>query len=351
MTGTGTEGFVEHPDGRRTWYRVTGERSERAPLLVLHGGPGACAPNDSLAIRRIAGDRQVYEYDQLDVGRSSRVGDPGAWTVEGHLAELALVRGQLVLDRVHVLGQSWGGMLALSHLLGGATGIVSLTLEGAPYSVPRWTETAARYVAALPTPTRQALERCERTLRRSTPKKVRPGPGKTDAALRRQAALMAKALPVLRTRPVQALARAESYVPPLRRLAYEVIGLELVRRHVFRRGDVPAGALVAMAGMNASVYETMWGPSEFVAWGPLRDFDLTDRLHEIEVPLLVMSGGHELFSPDQVRDLLDLVPHAQWELFEDAGHAAEFEEPERFATVLREFLLKVDEAAGSGARS
>jgi L-proline amide hydrolase len=337
-----TEGFVEHANGRRTWYRVAGEPSERPPLLVLHGGPGGCTGNDMLAVERIAEDREVYEYDQLDVGRSSRVGDPSEWTVDGHLAELALLRERLGLHEVHLVGLSWGGMLALSHLFDGATGIASVTLTGAPYTVPRWLETAARHRAALPTPNRRALERCERTLLRSTPKRVRPGPGKKDAALRMQAAVMAAALPLLLTRPAQAMARAASFVPPLRHAAYQVVGLEMMKRHQFRGGVVPAGALVGMAGMNRSVYETMWGPSEFVAWGPLKDFDLTDRLHEIDVPLLVTSGAHEFAAPDQVRELLERVPHAQWELFEDGAHAGPYEEPERYATVLREFLLKAD---------
>lgn len=337
-----TEGFVEHADGRRTWYRVTGEPSERPPVLFLHGGPGGCTGNDALAVERIAEDREVYEYDQLDVGRSSRVGDPSAWTFDGHVAELALVRERLGLHEVHLVGWSWGGILALLHLLGGATGIASVTLTGAPYAVPRWVETAARYRAELPAPNRRALDRCERTLLQSTPKRVRPGPGKTDAALRKQAAVMARVLPLLLTRPAQSMARVASFVPPLRRAAYQVVGLEMATRHTFRGGAVPAGALVGMAGMNTSVYETMWGPSEFLAWGPLKDLDLTDRLHEIDVPVLVTSGAHEFFAPDQARNLLERVPHAQWELFEDGAHAGPYEEPERYATVLREFLRKAD---------
>ena len=79
---TGTVEF----DGHRTWYRVTGEldpRSPRAPLLVVHGGPGA-AHDYCLAMTSLAGDdRAVVHYDQLGCGRSTHLpdADPAYWTV------------------------------------------------------------------------------------------------------------------------------------------------------------------------------------------------------------------------------------------------------------------------------
>lgn len=342
MTSPVTEGFIE-VGARRTWYRCTGSPTHRPPLVLLHGGPGGCSPDDVLAVDVVARDRLVVEYDQVDVGRSSRVGDPSAWTVAGHLAELAAVRDALGLTEVHLCGASWGGMLAMSHVLDGANGVRSLTLASAPVSIPRWLETAARFRDALPAPTQRALARCERSLLRSAPRRVKPGPGRSAASLRRQARVTAKVIPGLGSWPVQAAARVASFVPPFRRAAYQVLNIELVRRHVFRGPRFPEGMLVGQVGMNASVYETMWGPSEFVAPGPLKDFDLTDRLGEIDVPLLVTSGAHELASPEQMADVVAAVPGAQWELFEDCGHCSVFEEPERFATVLREFLLKVDD--------
>ena len=94
--------------------------------------------------------------------------------------------------------------------------------------------------------------------------------------------------------------------------------------------------------MNAAVYEYLWGPSEHFATGPLKDFDLTDRLHEINVPVLVTSGGHESLRPEHVEEMVARVPDAQWELFGDAAHVAVFEAPERYTQVLSEFLTKID---------
>jgi proline-specific peptidase len=106
------EGFIAVPGGR-VWYRSVGEqRNDRAPLLCLHGGPGFThyylEPLEALADRR-----QVVFYDQLGCGRSERPDDPSLWTVDRFVEELALVRTALGLDRLHLFGSSWGGMLAM----------------------------------------------------------------------------------------------------------------------------------------------------------------------------------------------------------------------------------------------
>ncbi len=335
------EGFLEFGD-RRTWYRSTGDPSDRPALLVLHGGPGAATGNSLDFVAAVAADRQVIEYDQLDTGRSSRVGDVSQYTVDAHVAELAAVREVLGLSQVHLLGASWGGMLAMSYALTRPEGIRSITLASAPYSSRQWVEAARGYRAGLDRGTLRALERCERTIERQGPPRAKAGPGPTSAALVRQGAMFARALGPASSAPVQAMARALTVLPPLRRPLYSIVSLPFIRRHVFRRGSLPAGAAAGFAGMNVSVYERMWGPSEHHCTGALRDFDLTDRLHEIDVPVLVTSGGHECVLPEHVKQLIDRVRDVEWELFEDCAHVAPYEEPARYTAVLNAFLGRVD---------
>ncbi len=104
--------------GMRTWYRIAGDPgSGKVPLLLLHGGPGIGSdvfePLEALA----AHDRAVVRFDQIGCGYSDRPKDPGLWTIGTFVDELATVRDELGLDRVHLLGWSWGGMLALEYLL------------------------------------------------------------------------------------------------------------------------------------------------------------------------------------------------------------------------------------------
>jgi pimeloyl-ACP methyl ester carboxylesterase len=107
-----TEGFIPF-HGYRTWYRIVGNGEEpgKLPLLVLHGGPGASYDYlEPLEAMTTTGRRVIF-YDQLGGGNSDHPHDPSLWTVELFVEELDAVRKALALDRLHLLGQSWGGML------------------------------------------------------------------------------------------------------------------------------------------------------------------------------------------------------------------------------------------------
>jgi proline iminopeptidase len=75
-------------------------------------------------------------------GNSDRPDDPKLWTLELFLDEVQSVRNQLGLARIHLLGTSWGSMLALEYVLGRASGLVSLTLNAPPTAAQTWAEAA-----------------------------------------------------------------------------------------------------------------------------------------------------------------------------------------------------------------
>jgi L-proline amide hydrolase len=135
-----------------TWYEVVGEgESEgRLPLLVLHGGPGSA--HDALERLGVLAEqgRRVVFYDQLGSGESDRPNDPSLWTVETFLGQLRSVRDGLGLERIHLFGSSWGGMLALEYAFTEPDGLASLVLNSTPTSAPRWAEETGRLHAALP---------------------------------------------------------------------------------------------------------------------------------------------------------------------------------------------------------
>src|SRR5881396_4425861 len=129
------EGYIDVPGGK-VWYRAVGDNAEATPLLCLHGGPGFThyylEPLEALA-----GRRQVVFYDQLGCGRSDRPDDPSLWTVDRFVEELAVVREALGLERLHLFGSSWGGMLALQYVLDRRPRLESLVLSSSPASSRR----------------------------------------------------------------------------------------------------------------------------------------------------------------------------------------------------------------------
>jgi len=131
--------------GYETWYRDVGPE-DGVPLLCLHGGPGS-THNYFEPLEQL--DRRVVLYDQLGCGNSSRPDDPSLWTLELFLDEVQTVRDALGLERIHLLGTSWGSMLALEYALRKPDGLASLTLNAPPTAAKTWAAEAARLRAPL----------------------------------------------------------------------------------------------------------------------------------------------------------------------------------------------------------
>src|SRR3954462_13277011 len=128
-------------DGHRTWYRVVGALdpdAPRAPVVICHGGPGATHDYVAPIAELSRSGRGCVLYDQLGNGRSEHLPDAGAafWTPELFARELAALTEHLGIDgRYQVVGQSWGGMLALVHALERPPGLVSVVAADSPASI------------------------------------------------------------------------------------------------------------------------------------------------------------------------------------------------------------------------
>jgi pimeloyl-ACP methyl ester carboxylesterase len=190
------------------------------------------------------------------------------------------------------------------------------------------------------------MRRYERGYRPATPKgnggggKVRTGV--SPAQVRRRGCALRLTYRLFATSATQRLASWASAAPPLRRMAYDVAALEYLRRYVCRRVPMPPAVFESMAGANLRQYETMWGPGEYFATGDLKDWDVTDRLAEVEVPTLITSGRYDEATPAQMRLLQERLPDACWVMFDDSAHMAIFEEPERYLAVVSGFLAEVE---------
>jgi L-proline amide hydrolase len=291
------EGTIEFR-GYRVWYAIIGETEEipgRLPLLCLHGGPGACHDYLEPLAAMAKGGRRVIFYDQLGCGNSDQPDNPSLWTVPLFIEEVGVVRRALGLDRLHLLGQSWGGMLAMEYALTQPVGVASLTIASSPASMVQWVAEANRLRRSLPADVQATLLRHEAA-------------GTTDSS------------------------------------EYQSAMMVFYRRHVIRLDPMPEPIARTFAKLerNPQVYRTMNGPSEFHVVGNLKDWDIVARLSEIGTPTLVTSGRH-----DEATALIAETVHrgirgSEWVVFEDSSHMAHAEEPDRYRNVLDEFLCRHD---------
>src|ERR1700744_588362 len=107
------------------------------PLLVVHGGPGL--PHGYLrSLERLADEREVIFWDQLGCGNSACPPNAALWTMERSVAEMAAVIEGLGLERFHVFGNSWGGMLAQQYALDAKPEAASLVISNSIASIPQF---------------------------------------------------------------------------------------------------------------------------------------------------------------------------------------------------------------------
>jgi proline-specific peptidase len=296
---TADEGYIEVPGGR-VWYRSLnpdgpGGDDASTPLLCLHGGPGF-THNYLEPLEALADRRRVVFYDQLGCGRSDRPDDLTLWTVERFVEELVQVRSALGLDRLHLFGSSWGGMLAMQFVLDRPwvqPDLVSLTLCGSPASMIRWVSDCEKLLADEPDDVRRVIRAHE------------------DAGF--------TACP-----------------------EYQAAILGFYRKHVCRLNPWPAGLERSFAEAGYVVYNTMNGPSEFTVTGTLKTWDIMDRLGEIEVPTLVVGGRYDECTPGHLEDIHRRIAGSQLEIIEDASHLCFAEQPAQFAAIINAFFDRTD---------
>ena len=290
------EGYISFK-GYKTWYGIIGEQDHqnKFPLLCLHGGPGFS--HDYLQpIGEIQNTgRRVVFYDQLGAGRSDHPDDSSMWTISLYVEELETIRKTLGLDQVHLLGQSWGGQLAMEYLLTKPSGIKSLTLADSLSNIAEWASETNRLKLELPKEILGVLDRHEAM-------------GTTDDS------------------------------------EYVDASMYFYRQHVCR---LPVWPDVLNASFEwfekyPQVYSTMWGPNEFNPTGILNDWSVVDRLGEIDVPTLILSGRFDESTPLINKTLNNGISGSEWVVFEESSHMPHLEEPDRYLQVLGDFLTKVE---------
>ena len=104
------EGYVDAGGGVRLFYRVVGTNPDT--LIVLHGGPGLTMEYLAKDLEPLAARHTLLFYDQRGAGRSSLVRDSAELDGQRFAEDLEAVRRHFRLERVNLLGHSWGAGVA-----------------------------------------------------------------------------------------------------------------------------------------------------------------------------------------------------------------------------------------------
>ena len=279
--------FLEY----QTYYRIVGEKTDKAPLLLLHGGPGSTHNYFELFDELALSGRQIIMYDQLGCGLSSMPDNTDLWKVETWLEELKALITHLKLEDIHILGQSWGGMLLIQYMCEELPkGVKSIILSSTLSSARLWKEEQHRLIQLMDEKDQLAIEMAEKT-------------------------------------------------GDFTREEYLLANDHFMLRHA---GDVPTEAspepLRREKNRGEMAYLYAWGPNEFFPTGTLKDFDYTDSLHKIKVPTLITSGADDLSTPVISKKMHDEIQNSTWELFSKSRHMPFVDEQEKYLALLKTWL-------------
>ena len=274
--------------GFNLFYRTYGKPT-KGTVLCLHGGPGA-THDYLLSLEDLAqfGYRVVL-IDQLGCGKSDRPRGTGLYTIAHNVEEVEGVRTALRLGKVHLMGSSYGGALAIATALKYQRNLRSLIVTGGLASVPLTVREMRRLVNRLPPKVRATIAKYE---------------------------------------------ALEDYRNPKYLAAVDVF----YRRYVCRLPVWPREVTYSFEHLSGPVYFTMNGPNEFTIIGTIKDWDVTDRLPTIHVPTLVTVGRYDEVTPRVAESIHRGIQGSKLVRFEKSAHLAMWEERAHYIEVLRDFL-------------
>jgi proline iminopeptidase len=287
---------IETPLGAyRVWTKRVGTNPD-LKVLLLHGGPGATDElYEPFDLWFPAAGIEYYYYDQLGSFRSDRPDEPSLWDLSRFVDEVEQVRQALHLDRDNfvLLGQSWGGILAMEYAHHHQQHLKGLVISNMMSSCHLYNAYANDVL--MPTMDQDVLAELKRF----------EAEGTTDDP--RYDELMIE----------------HHYLLHVLRMPFE---------------EWPDPVLRTFAHLNKDVYVPMQGPSELGLSGTLEDWDRSGDLKDIDVPTLVIGATHDTMDPGHMRWMSEQLPQGRYLHCPNGSHLSQFDDPEHYFPGLIEFL-------------
>jgi proline iminopeptidase len=289
---------IQTPVGEfKVWTKRIGN-NPRIKILLLHGGPAmtheymecfeSFFPKEGF---------EFYEYDQLGSYYSDQPKDSSLWTTARFVEEVEQVRKAIGADSTnfYVLGNSWGGILAMEYALKYQQNMKALIVANMVASAPEYGKYADE--------------------------------------------VLAKQLPPDVLAEIRAMEAKKDFGNPR---YMELLISHFYHEHLCRLKEWPDGFNRSMKHANGEIYTMMQGPSEFGIAGRLATWDIKARLKEIKVPALMIGAKHDTMDPEAMKAQSTMVQHGRYLYCPNGSHLSMWDDQQVFMSGVIEFIKDVD---------
>lgn len=291
------EGFIDS-HGVMIYYEAFG-RGE--PLVILHGGPGASHDYFLPYLLPLARKNRLIFIDERGSGRSQKIENSSAYTVENMVEDVEAIRQELELGKISLLGHSCGGVLAQAYALKYQENLSHLILCSTFHSTKKMNEVLKNIMGKMAPELRIRIEKTE--------KAGLYGHGMDYEKNRYTSEYMIAAW-------------GEGYFP-----------------YLYQNHPDPNYDPIANGNMAWDVYREMWGSNgEYIIDGNLASVEYGDRLYAIKVPTLITAGDNDECDPSLSREMNGKIAGSKLVILPKSGHMTFVDQPSLFISAVDEFL-------------
>jgi proline iminopeptidase len=263
-------------------YETYGTAGPATPVIVANGGPGLShiymLQNDVWT--RLSHNRQIVFYDQRGTGKSKNVKPDAAWGMDAQVADMEAVRAKFGFQKFDLVGDSYGGLLAMAYAAAHPEHIDKLILSDS--AAPAWKD----IVRVLPDVFPDVLEQI-------ATREKNPTASAADQRIRDHFLML-----------FYSEAKRDAYLAGVK--------------------DLESVPQVSAAVQKAT-----------------RTLDLTPELPKFKFPTMVITGRFDMnVTPVTAWNIYKAIPGAKFVVFEKSGHLPSYEEPDKYVQVVEEFLRR-----------
>lgn len=282
----------------KVWTKKFGN-NPRIKILLLHGGP-ACTHEYMECFESFFPKEgfEFYEYDQLGSYYSDQPTDSSLWTLDRFVEEVEQVRKAIHADKnnFYILGNSWGGMLAMQYALKYQSNMKGMIVANMMASCPDYGKYADE--------------------------------------------VLAQQMPAEVLKEIRALEANNDFSNPR---YMELLLPYFYQQHLCRLPEWPEAINRTFKHLNGTIYTMMQGPSEFGVRGRLEKWDIKNRLHEITVPTLMVGAKYDTMDPEAMEAQSKAVKNGQYLFCPNGSHMSMWDDQQVFMKGVIGFINRVDQ--------